>query len=222
MKKPNNNVTEEDLTLLNSCQTNVDRTQAPPDMAQLEKYLNMNLDEVDFSNRVKNFLAYLYENTKPRGGHTLATVRDLCGRTERDLLRYRNIGHKSVKEIKDKLAEMGLKLLDTYFTGHRYEELIGYVCVDAGMLMVCDPCYIEGEWNSRPVRDDVQGGDFNIAGAAKSTMNPQGHGPLRFRMGHRGAGVAFSTGGDGSFPVTVKRSAVDDSIMKVTIHLTRP
>jgi DNA-directed RNA polymerase alpha subunit len=40
----------------------------------------------------------------------IKTVGELCEKTEADLLRYKNFGRKSLKEIKELLAEMGLSL----------------------------------------------------------------------------------------------------------------
>jgi DNA-directed RNA polymerase subunit alpha len=38
----------------------------------------------------------------------IATIRDLVTKTESDMLKYRNFGRKSLNEIKDILADMGL------------------------------------------------------------------------------------------------------------------
>jgi DNA-directed RNA polymerase alpha subunit len=40
----------------------------------------------------------------------LVTLGDLAGKTERELLAIRNFGRKSLNEVKDRLAEVGLKL----------------------------------------------------------------------------------------------------------------
>jgi DNA-directed RNA polymerase subunit alpha len=42
----------------------------------------------------------------------IQTVGDLVQRTEQDLLDIRNFGQKSIDEVKQKLAEMGLSLRD--------------------------------------------------------------------------------------------------------------
>ncbi|MFH0767811.1 MAG: hypothetical protein V1920_06930 [Bacillota bacterium] len=33
------------------------------------------------------------------------------------------------------------------------KKLLGYVGVDSGQLMVCDPCYLESEWKNVPFQD---------------------------------------------------------------------
>ncbi len=33
------------------------------------------------------------------------------------------------------------------------KKLIGYVGVDSGQLMMCDPCYIDGEWKQKEFED---------------------------------------------------------------------
>ena len=37
-------------------------------------------------------------------------VRDLCSKTEEDMMKVRNLGRKSLKEVKEKLEELGLSL----------------------------------------------------------------------------------------------------------------
>jgi DNA-directed RNA polymerase subunit alpha len=60
------------------------------------------IEEMDFSVRSYNCL-------KREG---IQTVGDLVQRTEQDLLDIRNFGQKSIDEVKQKLAEMGLSLRD--------------------------------------------------------------------------------------------------------------
>jgi len=38
----------------------------------------------------------------------IQTVEELTQKTEEDMMRVRNLGKKSLKEVKDKLAELGL------------------------------------------------------------------------------------------------------------------
>lgn len=33
------------------------------------------------------------------------------------------------------------------------KKLLGHVAVDSGQLMVCDPCYIDGHWQTKPFAD---------------------------------------------------------------------
>jgi hypothetical protein len=58
-----------------------------------------------------------------------------------------------------------------------------------------------GEWEKVP---DIKGAvnPFSYNACAKATLSEDGHGELRFNLGHVGAGVAFSTAfGDGMYPV---------------------
>jgi DNA-directed RNA polymerase subunit alpha len=56
--------------------------------------------DIDFSLRAANILDNVNINT----------VGELVTRTEKDLLKYRNCGKKTVKEIQSKLQELGLSL----------------------------------------------------------------------------------------------------------------
>jgi DNA-directed RNA polymerase subunit alpha len=71
-------------------------TEAP----DLAKKLDMPIVELDLSVRASNCLQS--ENIK--------TVRDLAARTEQDMLKIRNFGKTSLKEVKKKLSDMGLSL----------------------------------------------------------------------------------------------------------------
>lgn len=58
-----------------------------------------------------------------------------------------------------------------------------------------------GEWEEIP---DTKGpsNPFSYNACAKATLSEEGHGQLNFKLGHPGAGVAFSTAfGDGLYPV---------------------
>lgn len=65
-----------------------------------EELSNKPVDQLNLSVRTMNCLR--------RGG--IVTVGELTVKSERDLLTLRNFGQKSLNEIKDKLAEMGLSL----------------------------------------------------------------------------------------------------------------
>lgn len=86
-------------------------------------------------------------------------------------------------------------------------ELIGFVAVDSGQLMICDPGYIkdDSKWfgDFNPSNPDENGFyPFNYNGACGATLSEDRAGQLAFDMGHSGAGVAFSSGyGDGFYPV---------------------
>ncbi len=92
------------------------------------------------------------------------------------------------------------------------KEKIGNCCVDSGQLMVCDPCYIEQEWG------EEEKSTFNYQGASDVTLPKKSHGSMKFRMGHEGAGVAFATYGDGTYPVYAERGA-NGLIKRVIIKL---
>jgi hypothetical protein len=84
---------------------------------------------------------------------------------------------------------------------------IGYVAVDSGQLILCDPCYIESEWKVIKEYAPSGGSDgntypFDYNGACGATMSKEMAGQLDFTTGYPGAGVAFSSGlGDGYYPV---------------------
>ena len=67
---------------------------------QLEQKLNMSVQELDLSVRANNCL----ESAK------IGTVRDLVKKTDADLLKVRSFGKTSLREVKRKLADLGLSL----------------------------------------------------------------------------------------------------------------
>jgi DNA-directed RNA polymerase subunit alpha len=67
---------------------------------QREKYLSKPVAELELSVRSANCL----EAAK------ITTIRDLVIKTEQEMLKFRNFGRKSLNEIKDILASMGLSL----------------------------------------------------------------------------------------------------------------
>lgn len=140
-------------------------------------------------------------------------------------------------------------------------KFIGEVAVDSGQLLLCDPCYIDSEWEKEDFEDirvyenkftkerlqykidfpkydvvipeygksmnelletedwvevyDTKEAEnpFSYNACAKATLSEHGHGELRFKLGHLGAGVAFSTAfGDGMYPVYAKYS--DDGTLQ--------
>ncbi|HTL27906.1 MAG TPA: DNA-directed RNA polymerase subunit alpha [Tepidisphaeraceae bacterium] len=66
----------------------------------LQQKLNMTVQELDLSVRANNCL----ESAK------IATVRDLVKKTDADLLKVRSFGKTSLREVKRRLADMGLSL----------------------------------------------------------------------------------------------------------------
>jgi len=147
------------------------------------------------------------------------------------------------------------------------EVYLGSVGVDSGQLMICDPCYIDSEWEKEDFEDlrvykneetgkiltfrkdfksyeDVipeygktmnellykEGGwkqvdnpkpehGFSYNACANATLSAKGHGELTFKMGHTGAGLAFSTAyGDGVYDVYGHYD--EDGVIKaVTVYL---
>src|SRR3954466_4079479 len=67
---------------------------------ELENKLNMTIQELDLSVRANNCL----ESAK------IASVRELVKKTDADLLKVRSFGKTSLREVKRKLADMGLSL----------------------------------------------------------------------------------------------------------------
>ena len=62
------------------------------------KYQDMTIEELDLSQRSYNCLKRA----------AIATVMELTQKTEEDMMKIKNLGKKSLKEVKDKLAEIGL------------------------------------------------------------------------------------------------------------------
>jgi len=101
--------------------------------------------------------------------------------------------------------------------------LLGEVGVDSGLLMITDPSYIDTEWqhtldsegtdetafdhSTIHIKNDmVKTGAHPIQPYSyegiMAVMMKENYGELAYKMGHAGAGVAFSTGwGDGIYPV---------------------
>lgn len=67
---------------------------------RLKKILNMSVNEIELSVRAANCL----------NNANITTVGQLAMKTEQEMLKYRNFGKKSLQEIKDKLAALGLSL----------------------------------------------------------------------------------------------------------------
>ena len=65
-----------------------------------EKILEMTIEELDLSVRSSNCLK--------RAG--INTVEELIQRNEEDMMRVRNLGRKSLEEVQQKLAMLGLSL----------------------------------------------------------------------------------------------------------------
>ena len=73
---------------------------------KLKKLLNMSVNEIELSVRAANCL----------NNANITTVGQLAMKTEQEMLKYRNFGKKSLNEIKEKLAGLGLTLGMTFET----------------------------------------------------------------------------------------------------------
>ena len=71
---------------------------------KLKKLLNMSVNEIELSVRAANCL----------NNANITTVGQLAMKTESEMLKYRNFGKKSLNEIKEKLAALGLSLGMTF------------------------------------------------------------------------------------------------------------
>src|SRR6185437_9561381 len=72
--------------------------------SKLKKLLNMSVNEIELSVRAANCL----------NNANITTVGQLAMKTESEMLKYRNFGKKSLNEIKEKLAALGLTLGMTF------------------------------------------------------------------------------------------------------------
>ena len=68
--------------------------------ARKEKALEMTIEELELSVRSFNCLKR----------SSINTVQELTQRTEEDMMKVRNLGMKSLVEVKNKLTELGLSL----------------------------------------------------------------------------------------------------------------
>src|SRR5579863_2707980 len=68
--------------------------------SKMKKLLNMSVNEIELSVRAANCL----------NNANITTVGQLAMKTEQEMLKYRNFGKKSLNEIKEKLAALGLTL----------------------------------------------------------------------------------------------------------------
>jgi len=66
----------------------------------LQKALELSIDDLDFSVRAYNCLKRA----------NILTIQDLANMTEDEVIRIRNLGKKSLKEVLDKIEELGLTL----------------------------------------------------------------------------------------------------------------
>src|SRR5262245_64242786 len=79
-------------------------TRQDDDKAKMKKLLNMSVNEIEVSVRAANCL----------NNANITTVGQLAMKSEQEMLKYRNFGKKSLNEIKEKLAALGLSLGMTF------------------------------------------------------------------------------------------------------------
>lgn len=91
----------EEFLTLNEITRDVNIVAEPVEQAT-NKYEDMTIEELDLSVRSYNCLK--------RAG--IATVLELTQRTEEDMMKVRNLGKKSLKEVKEKLLGIGLSFKD--------------------------------------------------------------------------------------------------------------
>jgi DNA-directed RNA polymerase subunit alpha len=88
--------------------------------AKLKKLLNMSVNEIELSVRAANCL----------NNANITSVGQLAQKTEAEMLKYRNFGKKSLNEIKDKLAQLGLGLGMKFESGLVDPTLAGAAITD--------------------------------------------------------------------------------------------
>ena len=91
----------------NAIEFEKEETKVDDEKAKLKKLLNMSVNEIELSVRAANCL----------NNANITTVGQLAMKSEQEMLKYRNFGKKSLNEIKDKLAALGLMLGMTFEPG---------------------------------------------------------------------------------------------------------
>ncbi len=84
----------------NAVQFEEERGKEDEEREHFKKLLQMSVNEIELSVRAANCL----------NNANITTVGQLAMKTESEMLKYRNFGKKSLNEIKDKLAALGLSL----------------------------------------------------------------------------------------------------------------
>jgi DNA-directed RNA polymerase subunit alpha len=84
----------------NAVQFEEEEKKEDDERVKLKKLLNMSVNEIELSVRAANCL----------NNANITTVGQLAMKSEQEMLKYRNFGKKSLNEIKEKLAGLGLTL----------------------------------------------------------------------------------------------------------------
>ena len=88
----------------NAVQFEEEVSRQDEEKTKLKKLLGMSVNEIELSVRAANCL----------NNANITTVGQLAMKTEQEMLKYRNFGKKSLNEIKEKLAALGLTLGMTF------------------------------------------------------------------------------------------------------------
>ena len=88
----------------NAVQFEEEEKKEDDERVKLKKLLNMSVNEIELSVRAANCL----------NNANITTVGQLAMKSEQEMLKYRNFGKKSLNEIKEKLAGLGLTLGMTF------------------------------------------------------------------------------------------------------------
>ncbi len=115
--------------------------------SELRKLLNMSVNEIELSVRAANCL----------NNANITTVGQLAMKTEAEMLRYRNFGKKSLTEIKEKLAELGLSL-GMKFDASLLDPNPGGISLLARSTTFADDDEVDGEDFSKLIGAHIQGG----------------------------------------------------------------
>lgn len=99
-------------------------------------------------------------------------------------------------------------------------ELVGHIGVDAGCVMVGDPCYTQGEDAS----SHVASWDEFLEKTWPNVFGPDSQGsnaPMAdatYALGEKHLGVVVSSGfGDGTYPVYIERDPASGRVASVTV-----
>lgn len=84
----------------NAVEFEKEETKVDDEKSKLKKLLNMSVNEIELSVRAANCL----------NNANITSVGQLAMKSESEMLKYRNFGKKSLNEIKEKLAALGLSL----------------------------------------------------------------------------------------------------------------
>lgn len=82
------------------------------------------------------------------------------------------------------------------------EKLIGHFGVDAGLVMICDPCYIYSQTGEMNYNEFPKTWNEFLNKFLYKNGEHLDYSQMNFKSGHSGLGVISSTGyGDGVYPV---------------------